>query len=148
MAFEDLYQEIILDHYRHPHNFGSLAQVSSAVEHENPVCGDHLKLMIVTDAQGNLSDIRFEGHGCAISMASASMMSDEVKGKALSQVKNMITQFLQAMRGELPPDILEEWGDLGALKGVVRFPVRVKCATLAWHALLDAIVKESQAAEK
>lgn len=148
MAFEDLYQEIILDHYRHPHNFGSLEQVSTAVEHENPVCGDHMKLMIIAGDNGELADIRFDGHGCAISMASASMMTDEVKGKPLGDVKTMAEQFLQAMRGEIGADIMEKWGDLAALKGVIRFPVRVKCATLAWHALLDAIVQHAKQAEK
>ena len=141
MAFEDLYQELILDHYRHPHNMGKIAQPSAEVEQENPVCGDQIKLAILTNGKGEIEDIRFEGHGCAISMASSSIMTDEVKGKPIAEVKKMITQFVQAMRGEIDADILDEYGDLTMLKGVVKFPVRVKCATMAWHALEEAIGK-------
>ncbi|MFZ5518191.1 MAG: Fe-S cluster assembly sulfur transfer protein SufU [Candidatus Zhuqueibacterota bacterium] len=139
MEFEDLYQEVILDHYRHPRNFGSTVAQCIRVEHDNPVCGDHIALMLVMNSDGILEDIKFEGAGCAISMASASMMTEAVKDKSADDVLAMIQKILQSLRGEIASDFLDEHGDLSALKGVVKFPVRVKCATLAWHALKDAI---------
>jgi len=139
MEFEDLYQEVILDHYRHPRNFGSAAVACIRVEHDNPVCGDQITLMIVLNNDGILEDIKFEGAGCAISMASASMMTEAVKGKSAGDALALVQHIIQSLRGEIAPDVLDDLGDLAALKGVVKFPVRVKCATLAWHALKDAI---------
>ena len=144
MAFDDLYQEIILDHYRNPRNFGEIHYTCTIVEEDNPVCGDQIKLMIALDGEGKLKDIRFSGNGCAISMASASMMTEEVKGKDADQILQMCEDVIQTMRGEKDPDTLDQYGDLVALKGVIQFPARVKCATLAWHALQDAIQKEQK----
>jgi nitrogen fixation NifU-like protein len=137
MAFEDLYQEIILDHYRAPRNFGKIAHSSVSVEHENPVCGDHLVLMVQTN--GRIKDIRFDGSGCAISMASASIMTELVKHKSIQEAKQLVQNVLETMRGNKDPDTLDEYDDLAALKGVIKFPVRVKCATLSWHALQEAL---------
>ena len=144
MAFDDLYQEIILDHYRNPQNFGEVSHSCTVVEEDNPVCGDQIKLMIVLNDQGVLQEIKFKGSGCAISMASASMMTEEVKGKSIKEIQTICQDIIGAMRGEKDPNVLENYGDLVALKGVIQFPARVKCATLAWHALEDAIKEEEK----
>jgi nitrogen fixation NifU-like protein len=135
MAFHDLYQEIILEHYRNPRNAGSLEHIEEAIAHENPACGDTLKLHLQIDQEQRVEDILFDGQGCAISMASASIMTELVKGKPVFEVKKLIDSFSAVMRGEAEPDLLDEYGDLASLKGVIQYPVRVKCATLAWHAL-------------
>lgn len=144
MELNELYQDIILDHYKHPHNFGEGDLSFTKVELENPVCGDHIKLMIYLDDQDIVQDVKFSGSGCAISMASASIMTDELKGKPLSEVQQIIEDVLGSMRGEKAAETLDEHGDLAALKGVMKFPVRVKCATLAWHAVKDAIAKSKR----
>ena len=136
--FQDLYQEIILDHYRNPRNFQPLEDVP-ATEHENPVCGDRIKLFIKVNKEGMLEEILFDGSGCAVSMSSASMMTEAVKGRSLEEVKKVIQDFLAVMRGEKPKEVLESYGELVALSGIAQFPVRVKCATLAWHALEERI---------
>ncbi|MEJ2636313.1 MAG: SUF system NifU family Fe-S cluster assembly protein [Calditrichia bacterium] len=141
MEFEELYQEIILDHYKHPHNFGEGQPTCTAVELDNPVCGDHIKLMLEIDEKGIVKDVKFSGGGCAISVASASIMTDEIKGKSVAEVEKIVGDVLKTLRGEQDPDSLDEYGDLVALKGVTRYPVRVKCATLSWHAVQDAIKK-------
>ena len=141
MDIDELYQDIILDHYRNPHNFGEGNPVCTQVELDNPVCGDHIKLMLDIDEDGIVKNTKFTGSGCAISIASASIMTDEIKGKKLSEVSEIILDVLQTMRGEQDADTLEKHGDLVALKGVIKFPIRVKCATLAWHAVKDAIEK-------
>lgn len=141
MEFDDLYQEIILDHSRHPHNFGEITGCSAQVELDNPVCGDNIQLTLLVSDDGIVEDVQFSGSGCAISMASSSMMTDLVKGKPVSDVREMIQSVQKVMRGESAADNLDELGDLTALKGVIKFPVRVKCATLGWHALEDALVQ-------
>jgi nitrogen fixation NifU-like protein len=133
MSLESLYQEIILDHYRHPRNFGEIEGASISTEHENPICGDHLNLQVHIE-NGHIQNIRFGGGGCAIFTASTSMMTEAVKGQTLEETEALIDKFLRLMRGEEPEGV-EELGDLEALRGVVQFPVRVKCATLGWHAL-------------
>lgn len=144
MELDELYQDIILDHYKHPHNFGEGDSSGIVVESENPVCGDHIKLMVMVDENEMVQEVKFTGSGCAISMASASMMTEEVRGKPLSEVKKIIEDVLDSMRGEKPANALDEHGDLAALKGVMKFPMRVKCATLAWHAIRDAISKKKE----
>ncbi len=139
MAFDDLYQEIILDHYRNPHNFGEIQRSCTVVEEDNPTCGDQIKLTVWVDEQHTIQDIKFSGQGCAISIASASMMTDMVKGKTVQEASDLANTIIQTMRGEGDPDVLDEFGDLIALKGVIQFPARVKCATLAWHALQHAL---------
>jgi nitrogen fixation NifU-like protein len=144
MELDELYQDIILDHYKNPHNFGEGNSACTNVELENPVCGDHIKLMLLVDEDNMVQEVKFTGSGCAISMASASMMTDEIKGKPLSEVKKIIEDVLGSMRGEKAAETLDEHGDLAALKGVMKYPVRVKCATLAWHAVKDAIAKSKK----
>ncbi|MCK4908077.1 MAG: SUF system NifU family Fe-S cluster assembly protein [Spirochaetes bacterium] len=139
MEFDELYQEIILDHYRNPRNFGEIDNEPLSIEKDNPVCGDHVKLMISIGDNGLVNDIKFTGEGCAICMASSSMMTEMVKDKPISEVKGLILNFLQALRGEIDDSILEEMGDLTSLKGVIKFPVRVKCAALSWNALNELI---------
>lgn len=141
MDLDELYQDIILDHYKNPHNFGEGGPNCTNVELDNPVCGDHIKLMIHVDKEGIIQDVKFTGSGCAISVASASIMTDEIKGKNISEIKDIINDVLETMRGEKEAETLEQYGDLVALRGVVKFPIRVKCATLAWHAIKDAIKK-------
>ncbi len=139
MAFDELYQDIILDHYKHPRNFGEGEPECSVVELDNPVCGDHIRLMLLVDENNIVKDVHFSGSGCAISVASASIMTEEIKGKSLQDAKAIIEEVLQAMRGEKDAEILESHGDLIALKGIMNYPVRIKCATLSWHAVRDAI---------
>ncbi len=138
MDFDDLYQEIILDHYRSPRNTAVLDGVPQAMVHENPSCGDSLKLE-VSVKEGNVERVRFEGKGCAISTASASLMTEQVSGKSVEGARSLAHSFIRTMRGEQPPETLDSMDDLAAFKGVIRFPVRVKCATLAWHALLQSL---------
>ena len=141
MAFDDLYQEIILDHYRNPHNFGEIQRSCTIVEEDNPTCGDQIKLSLWVDENKTIQDIKFSGQGCAISIASASIMTETVKGKTTGEAKEIADTIITTMRGEGDPDVLDEYGDLIALKGVIQFPARVKCATLAWHALEEALQK-------
>jgi len=148
MELDELYQDIILDHYKNPHNFGEGEASCTNIELDNPVCGDHIKLMLVIDENDIIQDVKFTGSGCAISMASASMMTDEIQGKKVQDVREIIEDVLGAMRGEKQVDSLDEHGDLVALKGVIKFPVRVKCATLAWHAVKDGITKCEQEKNK
>jgi len=129
-----LYMEIILDHYKSPRNKADLSHIADEYLHENPSCGDSLKLELVMDRDGRIGSLHFDGHGCAISTASASMMSERLTGKTPEEANRLIGVFLKVLRGEESAKRLEEWGDLMVLGGVVRFPLRIKCATLAWHA--------------
>jgi len=139
MQLDDLYREVILDHYRRPRNAADLSHVPEASVHENPTCGDSLKLEVVTGPDGKVSRIRHETKGCAISVASVSLMSEQLEGKSVEEAREIARSFIRMMRGDDNPADLERWGDLAALQGVSRFPVRVKCATLAWHALLESL---------
>ncbi len=150
-GLEDLYREIILDHYRSPRNRGELpAPPATRVEGFNPLCGDEIVLYV--DVQdGTVADIRIGGQGCSISQSSASMMSAAVKGKTLDEVdaltrafKGMMSIHEQALDGDggEPADVADpdvKLGDLEALRGVVKFPVRIKCATLSWNTLQQAL---------
>ncbi len=150
-GLEDLYREIILDHYRSPRNRGELpSPPATRVEGFNPLCGD--EIVVYLDVQdGLVNDVRIGGQGCSISQSSASMMSAAVKGKTLDEVqaltrafKGMMSIHEQSLDGEevdapieIDPDV--KLGDLEALRGVVKFPVRIKCATLSWNTLMQAI---------
>jgi nitrogen fixation NifU-like protein len=154
-GLEDLYREIILDHYRNPRNRGELpAPPAHRVEGFNPLCGDEIVVFLETDDDGKVSDIRIGGQGCSISQSSASMMSAAVKGKTLAEVHDLTRAFkammsihessLEGEGGDTTADALEDvpevkLGDLEALRGVVKFPVRIKCATLAWNTLGQAV---------
>ncbi|MBN1836241.1 MAG: SUF system NifU family Fe-S cluster assembly protein [Spirochaetales bacterium] len=136
---DELYQEIILDHYRNPRGAARLDHVPESRVHENPTCGDAVKLEVPIEADGTLGAVRFEGKGCAISTASASLMTERMSGRPAVEARAEAERFIAVMRGTEDPGILEGWGDLACLKGVIRYPLRVKCATLVWHALVDAL---------
>jgi nitrogen fixation protein NifU and related proteins len=137
-AFDELYQEIVMDHYRSPRNRARLDHIPQSMAHENPTCGDSIKLELTVE-HGKLSGVRFDGKGCAISTASASLMTEKMKGLSVPEARDLADTFIRVMRGEEPVEVLDEMGDLAAFKGIVSFPVRVKCATLAWHALLVSL---------
>ncbi|HUX05185.1 MAG TPA: SUF system NifU family Fe-S cluster assembly protein [Acidimicrobiales bacterium] len=145
---EDLYREIILDHYRSPRNRGELASPPAIrVEGFNPLCGDELVVYLEV-RDGVLVDIKLTGHGCSISQASSSLMSAAVKGKTVDEVRALIMKFKQLMtlqeatlqeNGEPEELNLRSLGEIAALAGVVKFPVRIKCATLAWNTLSQGL---------
>lgn len=137
MSLEDLYRETILDHYRNPRNKHGLAGSSVDVTHNNPLCGDEITIH-ASVKDGVVADVAFEGQGCSISQASASMLTDLVKGKPVGEVEDLILKF-RAMMGGKPVEDEDALGDLVALKGVVKYPVRIKCAVLAWDTLHEGI---------
>ena len=146
-GLEDLYREIILDHYRTPRNRGELEPPAVRAEGHNPLCGDEIQIYLDV-ADGVVRDIKVGGQGCSISQSSASMMSQAVKGKEIAEVKALVRRFKGMMSiddtgddesGIDPASV--KLGDLEALQGVVKFPVRIKCATLAWNTLLDALAQ-------
>jgi nitrogen fixation NifU-like protein len=143
---DDLYRDIILDHYRHPRNKGRLDQPDIANQGENPLCGDEIEISLKI-ADGRVLDVGFSGHGCSISQASASMMTEAIKGKPIAEVESLVGEFHDMMRGEEPPDS-DEIGDLEALQGVRKYPVRVKCALLSWTTLAETLTLYQQAASK
>ena len=131
----DLYQEIILDHYKKPRNSGVIEQPSCSASGDNPLCGD--KLAVTVKMKGDVvEDIRWRGAGCAISTASASLMSEAVKGKPKAEINALFEKFHAMVTGKGPSDGLEK---LEVFSGVSEFPVRVKCASLAWHTLKAAL---------
>ena len=132
---DDLYMEIILDHYKSPRNKANLDHLGDDVLHENPSCGDSVKLDLQLDGENRITQAQFDGHGCAISTASASLMTERLIGMNIAEAQDFLQLFLSVMRGEEEVEKLEAWGDLGVLEGVRKFPMRIKCATLAWHAL-------------
>jgi nitrogen fixation NifU-like protein len=138
----DLYQEVILDHNRRPRNFHALAGASHQAEGYNPLCGDRLKLYL--RIAGNvIEEAAFEGSGCAISKASASLMTDELKGRTIDEARALFERFHRMIT--TPPDQgVEDLGKLSALAGVREFPVRVKCASLAWHTLKAAMERQQK----
>lgn len=136
MELNDLYRDVILDHNRRPRNFGMLEHADASVEGFNPMCGDRLtvRLKMAGDA---IADIRFEGEGCAISTASASLMTEAVKGKTRAEALALFDRMHRLLTGETAP--AGEVGKLAALSGVREFPARVKCASLCWHTLASAL---------
>jgi nitrogen fixation NifU-like protein len=138
----DLYQEVILDHNRRPRNFHAIADASHTAEGYNPLCGDRLTLYLKVDG-GIVTDVSFEGAGCAISKASASLMTDAVKGKSVAEARALFDRF-HRMVTTPPEQPVEDLGKLSAFAGVREFPVRVKCASLAWHTLKAAMANETR----
>lgn len=134
---DDLYREVILDHYRTPRNKGPMDGSTVTIELNNPVCGDEIALHLKVEAD-RISDISFEGRGCSISQSSASMMTEAVIGKDVREALDIVGRFHGMMRGELDAADID-LGDLEALQGVVKFPVRIKCALLSWEALQKGI---------
>lgn len=140
--FDELYREIILDHYRNPRHHEPLAGADVVAEGYNPLCGDEVEVRLRFD-NGTVSDLSLHGRGCSISQASGSMLTNAVIGKPVSEVRRLIDEFTKMLtNAETEPP--EELGDLEALQGVAKFPVRVKCATLPWHTLEDGLKQREQ----
>lgn len=138
---DDLYQEIILDHSKKPRNFGPLENASAHAEGFNPLCGDRLTLELKLDGD-IVKDARFRGAGCAISVASASLMTEALKGKTREQAEQMFQRFHQLLTTDAPQP--EDLGKLAVFSGVREYPMRVKCATLAWHTLHAALQNQER----
>lgn len=136
-GLDDLYQQLILDHYRNRRGRGRIEGASASVHENNPVCGDECFLDILVQ-DGRIADIRADGEGCAISQAAASMLTEVARGKELDDALDLVEHFRLMMHGEAEPDE-HLLGDAIALEGVARYPVRVKCALLSWLALRDCI---------
>ena len=153
-GLEDLYREIILDHYRTPRNRGELPTPPAVVaQGHNPLCGDEITVYLQLDGD-TVSDVKVGGQGCSISQSSASMMSQAIKGRSVDEVRALVRRFKGMMSiedadgngdGDGAPATDVSLGDLEALQGVVKFPVRIKCATLAWNTLLDALDRPQSA---
>ena len=143
MNLKELYQEIILDHGKNPRNLGKFENFNKDAKGHNPLCGDKVHLFLKLDENKNVNDISFEGEGCAISMASASIMTDLMKGKSEKEAKEIIDKFLDMIKekDDINTNLLEEdeKTKLMSLGGVKNYPMRVKCATLSWHALTSAL---------
>lgn len=135
---ESIYRELILDHYRKPRNKGVIDEPTVTIAMRNPFCGDEIELMVKIDGD-EISDVRFKGQGCSISQASASMMTVALKGHSLDEAVALEGLFLSLMRGEETAPDDRRLGDLRALEGVARLPVRIKCALLGWNALDEAV---------
>jgi nitrogen fixation NifU-like protein len=136
----ELYQQVILDHNRKPRNFRVIEDATSHAEGRNPLCGDELTVFLKLGESGTIDDVSFEGSGCAISKASASMMTASVKGKSVDEVEILFDEFHRLVTGTLDPKEAENHlGKLAVFEGVSEFPARVKCASLAWHTLRGAL---------
>ncbi|HAN36355.1 MAG: SUF system NifU family Fe-S cluster assembly protein [Ilumatobacteraceae bacterium] len=145
-GLEDLYREIILDHHRNPRNRGELAPPAPHAVGHNPLCGDEIDVYLQVE-NDVVVDVKVGGQGCSISQSSASMMSQAIKGKPVTEVRALVRRFKGLMSipdedgNPIEPDPEVKLGDLEALQGVVKFPVRIKCATLSWNTLLDALAQ-------
>lgn len=145
MALEELYREVILDHYRNPRNRGHLESPDATAQGVNPLCGDEINVEL-TLSDGVVVDVAVEGQGCSISQSSASMMTEAIKGKSRQEIDEMVSRFRRMMSleesddsgldPERPGSVL---GDIEALQGVRQYPVRIKCASLAWNTLIEAL---------
>jgi len=139
----ELYQEVILDHGKNPRNFRHPEDANHEAHGNNPLCGDRLTVYVRVGDDQRIEDVAFEGRGCAISVASASMMTDIVRGKTIAQAEELFDDFHKMCTGgevaESSPDLEDDMDKLRALSGVRQFPMRVKCATLAWHTLNEAV---------
>ena len=142
-GLEELYQEILLDHYRNPRNFGGLESANREIEGHNPLCGDRIRLRLRVEG-GRIVEARVEGSGCAISTASASMMTERIRNRPIADALALADAFRSRLTGTAPDPAEsaadeDRFGELMALDGVREYPMRVKCATLAWHALRTAL---------
>ena len=150
-GLEDLYREIILDHYRSPRTRGELPPPAAHAVGHNPLCGDEIDVYLQVEG-GVITDVKVGGQGCSISQSSASMMSQAVKGRSVAEVRALVRRFkgMMSIEEAVPEDERRadaeiKLGDLEALQGVVKFPVRIKCATLAWNTLLEALAEATSA---
>ena len=148
-ALRELYQEVILDHSRHPRHHGVLESASHKAEGYNPLCGDRVTVYLRLDADSRVDDISFQGKGCAISQASASMMTQLLKGRSQADAERLMTGFLHLVKGEEPVGLSEDDREtLDVMGGISEFPMRVKCATLAWHTYRNAVEEGKNAVEE
>jgi nitrogen fixation NifU-like protein len=139
-SLRELYQEVILDHSRHPRHFGLLTGATHVGEGYNPLCGDRVKVYLAVDGAGRIADIKFEGRGCAISQASASLMTDTLSGRTLADADELMNGFIRLVKGESSNGLVgDDRERLEVMAGVSAFPMRVKCATLAWHTMKSAL---------
>jgi len=144
----ELYQEIILDHSRHPRHFGRLADANRTAEGFNPLCGDKVRIDLVVDAHDRIADVAFDGRGCAISVASASLMAETLKGRTVEEAERLLGGFLELVKGGGAEGLsAEDREHLEVMAGVSEFPMRVKCATLAWHAMKSALEGDGSVAK-
>lgn len=141
--FDEIYREVILDHYRRPRNRGELERATLRVDGVNPVCGDEVRLELALAGE-RIEDMAFSGQGCSISQASASMLTERVKGRTIDEASRVMAQFRAMMLDGAPP--ASDFGDLESLEGVAKLPVRVKCALLVWNVLQDALNQARTAA--
>jgi nitrogen fixation protein NifU and related proteins len=137
LALEELYKEVILDHYKNPRNKRAFPAAELSCKKNNPLCGDEITVHAHL-SDGRVAEITFEGSGCSISQASASMLTEAVEGSTVEDAEALAGRFRGMMEGKVEPDE-ETFGDLIALKGVVKYPVRIKCAVLAWDVLQEAL---------
>ncbi len=142
----ELYQEVILDHSRHPRNTGALAGAQYTATGYNPLCGDRITLHVKMRGD-RIGEVRFEGKGCAISTAAASTLTEVVRGMTLAEVNEAFERFHDVITGAAPREDLEPYGKLVAFAGVAEFPMRVKCATLPWHAIHNALQGSAETAK-
>lgn len=136
MQLDDLYRRVIMDHYKNPRNRGKFEDGAVTIDLNNPTCGDRISLQLIVE-DGVVQDAKYTGEGCSISMSSASMMTDAVKGKTVEEAAELASRFSCLMQGEAVE--FNEYEDIEALSGVNKFPARIKCATLAWNALRKGI---------
>ncbi len=135
-TMDQLYQSVIIEHDRSPRNFRKLDAPTHHVEARNPLCGDEVNLELVVDAEGRITDVGFQGRGCAVSKASASMLTTAIKGKSVAEARELADQFQALLTGKGADEA--SLGKLKVFAGLAAYPMRVKCATMAWHALKDA----------
>jgi nitrogen fixation NifU-like protein len=139
---EELYQQTILEHNRNPRNFGKLEGATHQAEGYNPLCGDHLWVYVIVGPGGIIENASFDGSGCAISKASASMMTATLKGKSMAEANVLFEEFHHLVKGELKPDLQpNHLGKLTVFSGIWQYPARVKCASLCWHTMHGALEK-------
>ena len=145
---EELYQSIILDHNRRPKNYGALESANARAEGKNPLCGDEVKVELAV-SDDRVTDVKFTASGCAVSRASASIMTQAIKGKSKEEIDALFTRFHELVTGKHKPTAAEAkaLGEMAAFSGVARFPVRVKCASMPWHTLQAALRNQDEVAE-
>jgi nitrogen fixation NifU-like protein len=144
-ALRELYQEVILDHSRHPRHFGALDDATHKAEGYNPLCGDRVTVSLKLDADSRVIDIMFEGKGCAISQASASLMTEMLSGRTAQEAQVLMEGFVHMVKGEDAPGLSgDDREQLDVMSGLSEFPMRVKCATLAWHTYKNAVEEGAQ----
>ena len=139
-SLRELYQEVILDHSRHPRRFEKLERATNTAQGYNPLCGDRVTIYLIVGQDDRIADIKFEGRGCAISQASASLMTDMIVGRTVAEAEKLMDGFVSLVRGEEVHDLNDaDREKLDVMAGVSAFPMRVKCATLAWHTMKSAL---------